>query len=116
MSLRRKSFAMIAVVLVYMTSLAVVAYATEQDGVANAGRVPVPAIPKGQGAAVLKTPNSCGATIWSLLEHQRDETVREGIRSTATQPQGMYKLPCGQGTGCGTGYRIQPGTLLPILS
>jgi predicted CXXCH cytochrome family protein len=81
MAARRRSFAMIAIVLVYMTGLAVVAFATEPGRVANTGRVPVPTIPMGQGDSCVEDTDFMRRNHMSLLEHQRDETVHEGIRS-----------------------------------
>jgi len=81
MSLRRNSFVMVAVVLVYMTGLAVVATATEQERVANTGRVPVPVIPMGQGDSCVEDTDFMRRNHMNLLKHQRDETMHNGIRS-----------------------------------
>jgi len=81
MSLRRTPFALLAVALVYMASLSVAVNASEDERTANAGRVPVPAIPAGQGDSCVKDTDFMRRNHMSLLKHQRNETMRKGIRS-----------------------------------
>ena len=78
MNLRRTSTGMLAVVLVYMASLAVVAYAIEEDNVASG--VPLPIIPMGQGDSCVKDTDFMRRNHMHLLTHQRDETMLKGIR------------------------------------
>jgi len=81
MTVRRSSFVMVAVVLVYITGLAVVATAADKERVANTGRVPVPVIPMGQGDSCVEDTDFMRRNHMDLLQHQRDETVRDGIRT-----------------------------------
>ena len=81
MTVRRSSFVMVAVVLVYIVGLAVVASAADKEQVANAGRVPVPVIPTGQGDSCVEDTDFMRRNHMDLLQHQRDETVRDGIRT-----------------------------------
>lgn len=81
MTWRRSSYVMIAVVLVYMASLAVVASAAETGQGAYSGRVPVPAIPMGQGDSCVEDIDYMRRNHMNLLKHQRDETMRDGIRN-----------------------------------
>ena len=81
MTVRRNSLVMGAVVLVFMAGLAVVASATEQARVAETGRVPVPVIPMGQGDSCVEDTDFMRRNHMDLLKHQRDETMRDGIRS-----------------------------------
>ncbi len=81
MTVRRSSLVMVAVVLVYIVGLAVVASAADKEQVANAGRVPVPVIPTGQGDSCVEDTDFMRRNHMDLLQHQRDETVRDGIRT-----------------------------------
>lgn len=82
MTIRRMSTALIAAGLVYLATLAVVAYAAnDENTVADSGRVPVPAIPLGQGEKCVEDTDFMRRNHMSLLNHQRDKTVHEGIRS-----------------------------------
>jgi len=72
---------MIAVALVYLTSLAMAATAADKARVANTGRVPLPLISPGQGDSCVEDTDFMRRNHMSLLEHQRDETMLEGIRS-----------------------------------
>jgi len=79
---RQRTFqAIVAVVLVYMAGLAIVAAATEQEPAANASRVPLPVIPPAQGESCAEDTDFIRRNHMSLLKHQRDETVRKGIRT-----------------------------------
>lgn len=80
MTLRRTSFVMIAVALVSMAGLAAVSWAAEKERAAKSGRVPQPVIPTGQGDSCVKDTNYMRRNHMSLLKHQRDETMHEGIR------------------------------------
>jgi hypothetical protein len=79
MNRRRSSFAMLALVLVYMTSLAAVAWATEENSVASG--VPLPAIPMGQGDSCVEDTDFMRRNHMDLLKHQRKDTMIKGIRS-----------------------------------
>ena len=81
MTVRRNSLVMVAVVLVFMTGLAVVASATDKEDVTHAGRVPVPVIPTGQGERCVEDTDFMRRNHMDLLNHQRDETMHEGIRA-----------------------------------
>ena len=75
MALRRASFVMLMLVLVCMTSLA---YAAEEQNVGNGGLLPV--IPMGQGDSCVEDTDFMRRNHMDLLKHQRDETMKEGIR------------------------------------
>jgi len=83
MTMRRTSIALFAAGLVYLASLAVVAYAANDESTvtADSGRVPVPAIPMGQGEKCVEDTDFMRRNHMSLLDHQRDKTMHEGIRS-----------------------------------
>ena len=72
--------AMILIVLVYMISLAVFASATKQTTSSQNGRVPMPVIPLGKGEQCVKDTDFMRRNHMSLLIHERDETVHEGVR------------------------------------
>ena len=78
MILRRASMGLLVLVLVYLASLAVVAYAAEEDNMASG--VPMPVIPMGQGDSCVEDTDFMRRNHMSLLKHQRDETMKEGIR------------------------------------
>lgn len=65
---------MLAVVLIFILSLT----ATASAG--NSGRVPMPAIPMGQGDQCVEDTDFMRRNHMDLLMHQRDETMIEGIR------------------------------------
>ena len=67
----RSSLAMIAVVLVCMAGQAM----------ADSSRVPLPVIPLGQGDRCVEDTDFMRRNHMSLLKHQRNETMLEGIRS-----------------------------------
>jgi len=75
MALRRASFAMLMLVLVSMTSLA---FAAEEQNAGNGGLLP--AIPMGQGDSCVEDIDFMRRNHMDLLKHQRDETMKEGIR------------------------------------
>lgn len=79
MNLRRTSKGVLALVLVFLASLAVVAFAADEE--ITAGRVPVPVIPMGQGDSCVRDTDFMRRNHMSLLNHQRDETMLKGIRS-----------------------------------
>jgi predicted CXXCH cytochrome family protein len=66
---------MFAVVLIFMLSLTATASATN-----NSGRVPMPAIPMGEGDHCVKDTDFMRRNHMDMLMHQRDETMIEGIR------------------------------------
>ena len=80
MMLRRSSFVMLAVVLVYMAGLAVVSTALAQNDAANG--VPLPVIPMGQGESCVEDTDFMRRNHMNLLKHQRDETVLDGVRGS----------------------------------
>ena len=75
MALRRASFVILMLVLVGMTSLA---YAAEEQNAVNGGLLPV--IPMGQGDSCVEDTDFMRRNHMDLLQHQRDETMKEGIR------------------------------------
>ncbi len=75
MALRRASFVMLMLVLVGMTSLA---YAAEEQNAGTGGLLPV--IPMGQGDSCVEDTDFMRRNHMDLLQHQRDETMKEGIR------------------------------------
>jgi len=79
MNLRRASIGMLALALVYMTSLGVVAYAAEQDNTVNG--VPLPVIPMAQGDSCVEDTDFMRRNHMDLLKHQRDETTKKGVRN-----------------------------------
>jgi predicted CXXCH cytochrome family protein len=79
MNLRRTSKRVLALVLVYMASLAVVAYATEEERMASG--VPKPVIPMGKGDNCVKDTDFMRRNHMSMLKHQREETMLKGVRS-----------------------------------
>jgi len=75
MALCRASFVMLMLVLVCKTSLA---YAAEEQNAGNGGLLPV--IPMGQGDSCVEDTDCMRRNHVDLLQHQRDETMKEGIR------------------------------------
>ena len=75
MALRRASFAMLMLVLVSMTSPV---FAAEEQNAGNGGLLPV--IPMGQGDSCVEDTDFMRRNHMDLLKHQRDETMKEGIR------------------------------------
>lgn len=71
MSLRRYAIAMGAVALLSLAGLT-----------AATGDVPYPDIPKGQGETCVEDTEFMRRNHMSLLMHQRDDTMRKGVRST----------------------------------
>lgn len=80
MILRRSSFVMLAVVLVYMAGFTVVSTAMAQDDAANG--VPLPVIPMGQGESCVEDTDFMRRNHMNLLKHQRDETMLNGVRGS----------------------------------
>ena len=70
MSLRRYAIAMGAVALASLAGLTVAT-----------GDVPYPDIPKGQGEVCVEDTDFMRRNHMSILMHQRDDTMRKGIRS-----------------------------------
>ena len=79
MNLRRASMGMLAVVLVFIASLAVVVHAAEEGN--SASGVPMPQIPMGLGDSCVKDPDFMRRNHMDMLKHQRDETMLKGVRS-----------------------------------
>lgn len=71
MSFRRYSIAMGAVTLASLVGLSVAT-----------GDVPYPDIPKGKGEACVEDTDFMRRNHMTLLLHQRDDTMRKGIRTT----------------------------------
>ena len=78
MSLRRASTGMLAVMLAYMASLAVMAHALADESVT--GGIPLPVIPMGQGESCVEDTDFMRRNHMDLLKHQRDETMLKGLR------------------------------------
>jgi len=76
----RGAMIMTAVGLALLASLAVVVTAAEENDLATSG-VPVPAIPKGQGDRCVEDTDFMRRNHMTLLMHQRDDTMLQGIRS-----------------------------------
>ena len=76
MAPRRISIATIAAVLLSLAGASQVSGVTEP----GAGGVPVPVIPRGRGEACVEDTAFMRRNHMSLLKHQRDETMRQGIR------------------------------------
>ena len=72
---RRIYFVMLTLALVSMTGLA---FAAEKKDASDGGLLPV--IPMGQGDSCVEDIDFMRRNHMSLLEHQRDETMKEGIR------------------------------------
>lgn len=75
MALRRASFAMLMLMLAGLASLA---SAAEEQSAGNGGLLPV--IPMGQGDSCVEDTDYMRRNHMDLLQHQRDETMKEGIR------------------------------------
>lgn len=75
----RNSGVIVATVLIAIAGLALVANAVNEDGVAS--RVPYPEIPRGQGDSCVEDTEFMRRYHMTLLLHQRDDTMRKGIRS-----------------------------------
>ena len=69
----------LAVVLVLMTSLAVVAQAADEAN-ATSG-VPMPVIPTGLGDSCVEDTDFMRRNHMDMLKHQRDETMLKGVRN-----------------------------------
>jgi predicted CXXCH cytochrome family protein len=67
---------MVSVVVLFLAGTARLASAAEL----GAGVVPLPVIPKGQGEACVADTAYMRRNHMTLLRHQRDETMRQGIR------------------------------------
>jgi len=79
MNIHRASFGGLAVLLVYMTGLASVVFATQEKDVASG--VPRPVIPMGQGESCVKDTDFMRRNHMDMLKHERDETMLKGVRS-----------------------------------
>jgi predicted CXXCH cytochrome family protein len=73
------TIAMVAVVVLLLAGPERVSGVTEP----GAGGVPLPIIPKGQGEACVADTAFMRRNHMSMLRHQRDETMRQGIRGNA---------------------------------
>jgi len=76
MGLRRLSIAMVAVGVLLLAGPDRVAGVTEP----GTGGVPQPVIPRGQGETCVAETSYMRRNHMTLLRHQRDETMRQGIR------------------------------------
>ena len=83
MMTRRTSIVLFAVTLVSMAGLVVMASAAESERIATAaaGRVPVPTIPMADADSCVEDTDFMRRNHMDLLNHQRDATMHEGIRS-----------------------------------
>ena len=84
MNLRRSSFAGIAVLVVCMTGLVNVAIAAQEDAATKdmvARGDLQPAIPLGRGESCVKESAFMRRNHMDMLEHQRDDTTLNGVRS-----------------------------------
>jgi len=79
MTRRRISAIAPTVFLAVLAALAVVAIAVEEDGTTRG--VPYPDISKGRGDSCVEDTEFMLRNHMDLLKHQRDETMREGIRT-----------------------------------
>lgn len=75
----RGTLIMATVLLAFSASLAVMVLAAEEDS-RMAGRVPLPAIPQGQGESCVEDTDFMRRNHMQLLMHQRDETTLHGLR------------------------------------
>jgi predicted CXXCH cytochrome family protein len=73
---RRISIAMVAVAVLSLAGAERAAGVTEP----GPGGVPLPVIPKGQGEACVADTEFMRRNHMTMLKHQRDETMRQGIR------------------------------------
>ena len=80
MGLSRSFVIMAAAVLVYFASLAIAVSAAEKNDRATSS-VPIPEIPKGQGESCVEDVDFMRRNHMTLLMHQRDDTMLQGIRS-----------------------------------
>ncbi|NOX68859.1 MAG: hypothetical protein GXP15_06715 [Gammaproteobacteria bacterium] len=80
MRLNRSAMITIAVALALFASLAVVVTAAEKND-RTMSEVPVPAIPQGQGERCVEDTDFMRRNHMTLLMHQRDDTMLQGIRT-----------------------------------
>jgi hypothetical protein len=60
------------------------------------GRTPLPAVQKAAaGTQCVAPPAEMRRNHMELLRHQRDDTVRGGVRGAKPQPAGLHRLPRG---------------------
>jgi hypothetical protein len=82
MAQRRNSIAMAAVVVISslftLAGLDKAVAVTEKEGMDSG--VPVPAIPRGQGDSCVEDTDFMRRNHMTMLRHQRDETMQQGIR------------------------------------
>lgn len=75
-----RSAVIVAVALAFVASLAVVVTAAEKNNRVASG-VPVPSIPRGQGERCVEDTDFMRRNHMTLLMHQRDDTMLQGIRT-----------------------------------
>jgi predicted CXXCH cytochrome family protein len=80
MALQRKHVKPVIAALLFACLSVMVTAALASGDEASAGRVPVPVIPEGQGDTCVADTDFMRRNHMDLLDHQRDETVLEGIR------------------------------------
>lgn len=80
MRLSRSALIMTAIALAYFASLAVVVTAAEENDRVMGG-LPVPDIPRGQGENCVEDTDFMRRNHMEVLLHQRDDTVKDGIRT-----------------------------------
>ena len=80
MALHHSSIAMVVVALLALAGLDEAFGEMKKENVESGG-VPVPVIPRGQGEACVADTEFMRRNHMTMLRHQRDETMRQGIRS-----------------------------------
>lgn len=76
-----------------------IAFAAPGAGSATSGRVPKPAIERGQGDRCVEDTEFMRRNHMTLLKHQRDETVHNGIRTKQHSLNGCIECHASQKTG-----------------
>ncbi|MFZ5558887.1 MAG: Hdr-like menaquinol oxidoreductase cytochrome c subunit [Pseudomonadota bacterium] len=75
------------------------AWAAAPERTAPAGRVPVPALPEARGGACVEPAALMRRNHAALLTHQRDRTVRAGVRGERHSLQGCVDCHAGAASG-----------------
>jgi [DsrC]-trisulfide reductase subunit J len=80
MNLRRGVFVTLVVVPVALSIYSLVPLAAQDEDTTTDSRVPMPVIARGEGESCVEDTDFMRRNHMTLLLHQRDETMREGIR------------------------------------
>src|SRR5450759_3228399 len=80
-----------------------IAFAAPGAGSETSGRVPKPAIERGKGDQCVENTEFMRRNHMTLLKHQRDETVHNGIRTRQYSLNGCIECHASQKTGRVTG-------------